>query len=33
MKIMSDEKYTIAERYTLPSHGLVYNSDVNLEMK
>ena len=30
---MSDEKYTIAERYTLPSHGLVYNRDVNPEIK
>ena len=30
---MSEEKYTIAERYTLPSHGLLYEKDVNPEIK
>lgn len=28
-----EEKYTIAERYTLPSHGLVYDKDINCEIK
>ena len=30
---MSEEKYTIAERYTLPSHGLVYEKEINPEIK
>ena len=25
--------YTIAERYTLPSHGLIYDSDINPDIK
>lgn len=28
-----EEKYTIAERYTLPSHGLVYEKEVNPDIK
>ena len=27
------DNYTIAERYTLPSHGLVYDRDINPEIK
>ena len=30
---MGEEKYTIAERYTLPSNGLLYEKDVNHEIK
>ena len=30
---MSEEKYTIAERDTLPSHGLLYEKDINPEIK
>lgn len=29
----ADKDYTIAERYTLPSHGLVYEGDVNPDIK
>ena len=30
---MSEQNYTIAERYTLPSHGLIYDEDINPEIK
>lgn len=30
---MSDKEYTIAERYTLPSHGLLYEEEINPEIK
>ena len=30
---MSETNYTIAERYTLPSHGLLYDRDVNPDIK
>lgn len=28
-----ENNYTIAERYTLPSHGLLYDSDINPDIK
>lgn len=28
-----ENNYTIAERYTLPSHGLLYDSDINSDIK
>ena len=28
-----ENSYTIAERYTLPSHGLLYDSDINPDIK
>lgn len=30
---MSNQEYTIAERYTLPSRGLLYDQDINPEVK
>lgn len=30
---MSNENYTIAERYTLPSHGLLYDKEINPDIK
>ena len=30
---MSETNYTIAERYTLPSHGLLYDKDINCDIK
>ena len=30
---MSNTNYTIAERYTLPSHGLIYDKEVNCDIK
>ena len=30
---MNNEDYTIAERYILPSHGLLYDQDINPEIK
>lgn len=33
MKRMAGKDYTIAERYTLPSNGLLYDKDVNPEIK
>lgn len=30
---MNNNEYTIAERYTLPSHGLIYDKEVNPDIK
>lgn len=30
---MDNQNYTIAENFTLPSHGLVYNEEINPEVK
>ena len=30
---MGENNYTIAERYTLPSHGLLYDRDINPDIK
>lgn len=30
---MEEQKYTSAERYTLPSHGLLYDREINPEIK